>query len=321
MIRLRGVRKVYGPVVALDGVDLDVAAGTIHGVVGPSGAGKSTLVRCLTGLEKPTSGEISLGGQDITALSGAALQKARRRIGMVFQSVNLFEQRTAAANIAYPLTIAGVGRRERTARVAELLDLVGLGDRGGAYPSQLSGGQKQRIGIARALAAHPDVLLCDEPTSALDSGTTVQILDLIRDIRDRTGVTVIIITHEMEVVRRSCDAVTLLSSGKVAESGTLAEVVADPSTRLSHALAPLPPVPDTDLAVVDVFFTSTPGEPTGARVFSLVAELGGDITAGTLETMGTTQVGRIALTAPRGDVERLARGLKEAGLHVEGRNW
>ena len=321
MIRLRDVRKVYGPVTALDGVDLDVAAGTIHGVVGPSGAGKSTLVRCLTGLEKPTSGHITLAGQDLTTLTGTALQKARRRIGMVFQSVNLLEQRTAAANIAYPLKIAGVGKKQRAERVAELLELVGLGDRGGAYPSQLSGGQKQRIGIARALAANPDVLLCDEPTSALDSATTEQILDLIRDIRDRTGVTVIIITHEMEVVRRSCDSVTLLSSGRVAESGTLAEVVSDPSSELSHALAPLPPVPDTDLAVVDVFFTSTPGEPTGARVFALVAELGGDITAGTLETMGSTQVGRIALTAPRGDVERLARGLKDAGLHVKGRNW
>ncbi len=321
MIRLRDVRKVYGEVVALDGVDLDVKTGTIHGVVGPSGAGKSTLVRCLTGLERPTSGEITLAGQNITALTGGALQKARRRIGMVFQAVNLLEQRTAAANIAYPLEIARVSSKERATRVRELLELVGLGDRGGSYPAQLSGGQKQRIGIARALAANPDILLCDEPTSALDSGTTAQILDLIRDIRDRIGVTVVIITHEMEVIRRACDSVTLLSAGKVAESGTLAEVVADPSTRLSHALAPLPPVPDTDLAVVDVFFTSTPGEPTGARVFSLVAELGGDVTAGTLETIGTTQVGRIALTAPRGDVERLARGLREAGLHVQGRNW
>ena len=319
MITLRDVRKVYGDVVALDGVSLEVEQGTIHGIVGQSGAGKSTLVRCLTGLERPTSGSIVLAGQEITSLGETGLRNARRSIGMVFQAVNLFEQRTAAENIAYPLEIAGTPKNEIKARVQELLDLVGLGDRGGAYPTQLSGGQRQRIGIARALAAHPEILLCDEPTSALDSATTAQILDLIRDIRDRLGVTVVIITHEMEVVRRACDSVTLLERGLVAESGRISDVVSDPGTRLSHALVPLPPVPDTDDAVIDVFFTSTPGEPTGSAVFALVAELGGDITAGTFESMGETQVGRIALSAPRGDIERLARGLREAGLHVEGR--
>ncbi len=238
---------------------------------------------------------------------------------MVFQHVNLLDARTAAENIAYPLRIAGVPAAARTARVQELLDLVGLGTRGGAYPSQLSGGQKQRIGIARALANDPDVLLCDEPTSALDAATTRQILGLIRDIRDRIGVTVVIITHEMEVVRQACDAVSLLDHGRVLESGRIADVVADPATRLSHALVPLPPVPDTDKAVLDIFFTSHPGEPTGAQVFDVVARLGGDITAGTFETLGNTQVGRVALSAPHHDVERLARGLREAGLHVEGR--
>lgn len=319
MITLQDVRKVYGNVVALDGVSLHVDKGTIHGIVGQSGAGKSTLVRLLTGLEPPSSGRIELAGQDIAAARGATLRKARRTIGMVFQKVNLFDQRTAAENIAYPLQLAGVPRQQIVARVQELLDLVGLGDRGDAYPAQLSGGQQQRIGIARALAAEPDVLLCDEPTSALDTVTTIAILDLIRDIRDRLGVTVVIITHEMEVVRRACDAVTLLDSGRVAESGPLAEVVADPATRLAHALVPLPPVPATDDAVLDIYFTSKPGEPTGSRVFNVVAELGGDITAATFETLGETQVGRVALSAPHGDVERLARGLRDAGLHVEGR--
>jgi len=320
VITLQDVRKVYGNVVALDGVSLSVEKGTIHGIVGPSGAGKSTLVRCLTGLERPTSGSINLGGQDIAALSDKGLRHARRRIGMVFQHVNLFEQRTAAENIAYPLSIAGTPKAQIRARVQELLDLVGLGDRGGAYPTQLSGGQQQRVGIARALAAEPDVLLCDEPTSALDSTTTAAILDLIRDIRDRLGVTVVIITHEMEVVRRACDAVTLLDHGRVAETGRISDVVADPATRLSRALVPLPPVPDTADAVIDIFFTSTPGEPTVSRVFDVVAKLGGDITAATFETLGTTQVGRVALSAPRGgDVERLARGLKDAGVNVQGR--
>ncbi len=320
VISLREVRKVYGDVVALDGVDLEIEKGTIHGIVGPSGAGKSTLVRCLTGLDRPTSGVIEVAGQNLSEVSESDLRQARRRIGMVFQHVNLFDARTAAENIAYPLRIAGVPAARRAARVQELLDLVGLGNRGGSYPSQLSGGQKQRIGIARALATDPDVLLCDEPTSALDSATTRQILDLIRDIRDRIGVTVVIITHEMDVVRQACDAVSLLDHGRVVESGRIADVVVDPATRLSHALVPLPPVPDTELAVIDVFFTSRPGEPTGARVFDVVAQLGGDVTAGTLETLGDVQVGRIALSAPQHDVERLARGLREAGLHVESRS-
>src|SRR5659263_241694 len=320
VISLREVRKVYGDVVALDGVDLEIEKGTIHGIVGPSGAGKSTLVRCLTGLDRPTSGVIEVAGQNLSEVSESDLRQARRRIGMVFQHVNLFDARTAAENIAYPLRIAGVPAARRAARVQELLDLVGLGNRGGSYPSQLSGGQKQRIGIARALATDPDVLLCDEPTSALDSATTRQILDLIRDIRDRIGVTVVIITHEMDVVRQACDAVSLLDHGRVVESGRIADVVVDPATRLSHALVPLPPVPDTELAVIDVFFTSRPGEPTGARVFDVVAQLGGDVTAGTLETLGDVQVGRIALSARQHDVERLARGLREAGLHVESRS-
>ena len=180
MITLSEVRKVYGDVVALDGVDLEIDKGTIHGIVGPSGAGKSTLVRCLTGLDQPTTGTIEVAGQNLSALGEGALRQARRRIGMVFQHVNLLDARTAAENIAYPMRIAGVPAAERRARVQELLDLVGLGNRGGAYPSQLSGGQKQRIGIARALATDPDVLLCDEPTSALDAATTRQILEIGR---------------------------------------------------------------------------------------------------------------------------------------------
>lgn len=319
MITLTDVRKVYGTVVALDGVSLHVEPGTIHGIVGPSGAGKSTLVRCLTGLERPTSGSIELDGQDIASLNETALRTARRRIGMVFQHVNLFDSRTALENVAYPLRITGTSAKSARARAAELLELVGLSDRANAHPAQLSGGQQQRVGIARALATEPAVLLCDEPTSALDSTTTHAVLDLIRDIRDRIGVTVVIITHEMDVVRRACDSVSLLDHGRVIESGTVSEAAADPATRLSHALVPLPPVPETDDAVIDVFFTSRPGEPTGAQVFRTIAQLGGDITAGTMETLGSTQVGRVALTAPRGSVEALARGLRDAGLHVEGR--
>ncbi|WP_448751870.1 methionine ABC transporter ATP-binding protein, partial [Actinomyces naeslundii] len=187
MISLRDVHKVYRlrsgkEVRALDGLSLDVAPGSIHGIVGTSGAGKSTLVRCLTSLERPTSGQVSVDGQDMTALSAGQLREARRRIGMVFQHANLLDQRTTAQNIAYPLALAGVPGGQRRPIVERMLDLVGLADRGASYPSQLSGGQKQRVGIARALADDPAVLLCDEPTSALDPETTRSILDLIKNV-------------------------------------------------------------------------------------------------------------------------------------------
>ena len=206
MISLRNVHKIYhlrdgSDVRALDGLTLEIPAGSIHGVVGTSGAGKSTLVRCLTALERPTDGEVRVAGQDVTSLSASELRKARRAIGMVFQHANLLEQRTAAQNIAYPLDLAGAQKGQRRGRVSRMLELVGLADRGSSYPAQLSGGQQQRVGIARALADEPAVLLCDEPTSALDPETTRSILDLIRDVRDRLGVTVVIITHE----RRSPD--------------------------------------------------------------------------------------------------------------------
>lgn len=320
MIELDDVRKTYGDVVALDGMDLHVDRGRIHGIVGPSGAGKSTLVRCLTGLERPTSGTIRLAGEDLSDLSESALRSARRRLGMVFQHVNLLDARTAGANIAYPLMIAGASRAEQRARVAELLDLVGLGDRAGAYPAQLSGGQKQRIGIARALAHNPDVLLCDEPTSALDADTTSAILDLIRDIRARTGITVLVITHEMGVVREACDEVTLLADGRAVESGPIERVVSDPASRLSRSLVPLPPVPEDTTGIIDVFFTSSPGRTTGARMFDTIARCGGDVAAGTIETLGGTQVARLAVASAEGRPDALEADLREAGLHVERRS-
>lgn len=328
MISLRGVRKVYGDVVALDGVDLTVDRGVIHGIVGPSGAGKSTLVRCLTGLERPTSGAIELAGKDLTTMGEGALRQARRRIGMVFQHVHLLEARTADANIAYPLAIAKTPKVQRRQRVNELLDLVGLTGRGSAYPAQLSGGQKQRVGIARALATHPDVLLCDEPTSALDSVTTGQILDLIHDIRDRTGVTVVIITHEMDVVRRVCDSVSLLDAGRIAESGRVADVVRDPTTRLSKALVPLPALRAGEHAVLDVFFSAgrparrdgvplgKPG-PGGAEAFALAREHGAVVEAGTFETLGEASVGRIAISVPTHRRAALTQALAGSGFHVE----
>lgn len=326
MISLYDVHKVYAlrggvKVHALDGLTLEVAAGSIHGIVGTSGAGKSTLVRCLTALERPTSGEVRVAGQDMAALGPRELRRARRAIGMVFQHGNLLDSRTTAQNIAYPMALAGVPKGQRHDTVQRMLELVGLADRGASYPAQLSGGQKQRVGIARALADQPAVLLCDEPTSALDPETTRSILELIRDVRDRLGVTVVIITHEMSVVRQICDSVSLLEAGRVVESGTIEEVVSDLDSRLSHELVPTPEVPDSSLrpgdAVIDVALTAHPGQPAAAHVLSLAAEQGADVAGGIFETLGTAQVGRLALTIPATSARSAVAVLREAGVIAE----
>ncbi|MEZ7897185.1 MAG: ATP-binding cassette domain-containing protein [Flaviflexus sp.] len=318
MIKLDAVRKEYPGVVALDGISLEIPDGEIHGIVGQSGAGKSTLIRCLTALEQPTDGHIWVDNKDLSALSPGELRSARRSIGMVFQGGNLLDARTAGQNIAYPLKVAGMDRGHRRERVQELLDLVGLGDRGSSYPSQLSGGQRQRIAIARALAARPSVLLCDEPTSALDTETTGQILDLIKDVRDQTGVTVVIITHEMSVVRETCDAVTLLQKGKIVQSGRVEDIVSDTSSSLSRALIPAPKV-DTiqpGKIILDISFTSQPGEPASSRVLALVAELGADVTAGTFETVGSAQIARLALAVDYSERVRTIAALEAEGITV-----
>ncbi|HEY8717751.1 methionine ABC transporter ATP-binding protein [Pengzhenrongella sp.] len=321
-IQLRALRKVYptkGPdVVALDGIDLSVPRGAIHGIVGRSGAGKSTLIRCLTLLERPTSGTVTVDGQELSGLPEAKLRSARRRIGMVFQHVNLLDSRTIAGNLAYPLEVAGVPRPERAARVAELLGLVGLAERADAYPSELSGGQMQRVGIARALATEPAVLLCDEPTSALDATTTRQILALIRELRDRLGITVLLITHEMAVVREICDSVTLLEGGKVVEDGALGDVVAAYGSRLARELIPIPELPlGEERSLVEVAY-STDDVATHV-VLAAVAELGTgvEIAAGTIETLAGRRVGRLQLDLPAGDLEGALTRLHSAGVFAE----
>ena len=338
MIHLTGVRKVYpvkggNTVVALDGVNLHVTRGSIHGIVGRSGAGKSTLIRCLTALERPTEGSVVVDGLDLATLSGKALRDARRRIGMVFQAANLLDARTASDNIGYPLKLAGVPKEQRRERVEELLDLVGLAGRGGSYPSQLSGGQRQRVGIARALADDPAVLLCDEPTSALDTESTAQILALLKQVRDIAGVTVVVITHEMAVVREICDSVTLLDHGAVAQTGTIAEVVSDPASPLARELVPPPAVehappgadgsPDpgaSGTVLLDVVFTSHPGVPTGATVLHLASSMGADVTAGTFESIGDIQVGRLALTVPSYHADSIIEQLRKNSIHAEVRD-
>ena len=221
MIEIKNLSKEFqtadGTVEALKDVSLTIHDGDIYGIIGMSGAGKSTLVRCINMLERPTEGQVLIDGQDIGALSKAELRKARREITMIFQGFNLLMQRTCLKNICFPLELAGVNKTDAKKRAMELLEMVGLPDKANAYPAQLSGGQQQRIAIARALATEPKVLLCDEATSALDPKTTHSILELIRDINHRLGISVIIITHQMSVVEEICSHVAILDEGRVAE--------------------------------------------------------------------------------------------------------
>lgn len=238
MISVEQLGKIYAgnPRPALDNITLTIPDGAIYGILGRSGAGKSTLIRCLNLLERPTSGRIMLDGRDLMTLTAAELRLQRQRTGMIFQHFNLLHAKTVAENIAVPLEIAGVKKTERLARVAELLALVGLSDRRDAWPSQLSGGQKQRVGIARALAAKPDYLLCDEATSALDPKTTGSILALLDDINRQLGLTIVLITHELEVVKSICHHAALLEHGRVVESGALGQLLLDPSSKLRSQL-------------------------------------------------------------------------------------
>lgn len=229
MIRLVDVHKHYpgSGGAALAGVSLTVAPGEVFGVIGQSGAGKSTLIRLINALERPSAGRVEIDGVDIAALDAAGLRAMRRRIGMIFQSFGLLSSRTVAANIAFPLKLAGLPQAERDARAAELIARVGLSDHAHKYPAQLSGGQKQRVGIARALATRPDILLCDEATSALDPETTRAVLALLRELNQELGLTIVLITHEMAVVRAVCDHVAVLEAGLIVETGTVTDVFAD----------------------------------------------------------------------------------------------
>ncbi len=238
MIKLEKIGKRYpgSAAPALTDISLTINAGTVFGIVGRSGAGKSTLLRCLNWLEQPTSGRVIINGQDISQLSVKQLRQQRQQTGMIFQHFNLLHSRTVNDNIDLPLEIAGVPVNERQERVAALLKRVGLEKFGHAWPSQLSGGQKQRVGIARALAAEPAYLLCDEATSALDPETTREILDLLADIQQQLNITVVLITHEMAVVKQICHGAALLEQGRLIESGTLAEIMANKEGRLRQML-------------------------------------------------------------------------------------
>lgn len=213
----------------LKGINLNVKKGDIYGIVGFSGAGKSTLVRCMNRLEEPDSGSVKIGGSIITDLNKKQLNEERKKIGMIFQQFNLFDSKTVSENIAYPLKLDGMNKLRIEERISELLALVGLQDKRDAYPGELSGGQKQRVGIARALANNPDVLLSDEATSALDPLTTISVLDLLKEINEKLGITIILITHELEVIKYTCNQMAVMENGELLESGSVQDIFQRPS--------------------------------------------------------------------------------------------
>ncbi|MDQ0322006.1 D-methionine transport system ATP-binding protein [Pararhizobium capsulatum DSM 1112] len=336
VVRVEDLTMVYdqkaGPV--LDKVSLSVEEGDIHGIIGRSGAGKSTLVRCLNRLVVPTSGRIEVSGHDITRLSGADLRGARRDIGMIFQHFSLMSSRTAADNVALPLEIAGISKEEIRKRIPVLLDLVGLSNKADAYPVELSGGQKQRVGIARALALDPKVLLSDEATSALDPETTEQILSLLKDINRRLGLTIVLITHEMEVVRAIASHVTVLEHGQVVESGPTFDVFAFPkspvarsflSSIVAHELPPqvagrLSPEPSSDTApVLRIVFTGEAAEEPVVADLAVKFGIRASILHGRIDYIDERPLGILTLLLPEAAdrVPAILAHLSSLGLHGE----
>lgn len=325
MIVVEQLSKRYADAAApaLQDVSLTVNDGSIFGIIGKSGAGKSTLIRCLNLLERPTTGRILLDGQDLTLLNEQQLRQQRQRIGMIFQNFNLLHARNVSDNIAVPLQIAGIGRDQRKKRVAELLDLVGLSDKARAFPSQLSGGQKQRVGIARALAAHPHYLLSDEATSALDAETTASILALLRDINRQLGLTIVLITHELEVVKSICDSAALLAKGRVLESGPLQQLISAPGSLLGQALLPdcggnqeTGVIPVAELTFFDSLLAS-PVLSALARQHAVgVTLFGGGIASIAGQRVGRLRVG---FTPPPGgvDLREVMQFLNQNGVKAE----
>ena len=327
VVELRDVSKVYPPtvkggaeVVAIDGISLTVDAGDVYGIIGYSGAGKSTLVRLINALERSTTGEILVNGQDIARLPERELRPVRLGIGMIFQQFNLLGSRTVAANVGYPLEVARQPKDERTARVAEMLDFVGLSDKARAYPDQLSGGQKQRVGIARALAGNPKVLLSDEATSSLDPETTDSILELVKDLNVQLGLTVLLITHEMEVVKRICHSAALLEAGRIVESGNIIDLLNTAGSKISHALFPLgESMGAQGNTVIEIMYAGQLAEEPIVAKLSREFGIDVNILGAAVEVVGGTRVARMRLELP-GNADRNSAPitrLRDSGLFVE----
>ncbi len=329
MIRLEGVTKRYhsaaGERVALDAVDLTVERGQVFGVVGRSGAGKSTLIRTINRLETPDAGRVFVGDQEITALNPAELRAARRRIGMIFQHFNLLNAKTIEENVAFPLRLEGRPGAEIERRTAELLERLGLAEHARKHPAQLSGGQKQRVGIARALACGPDVLLCDEATSALDPETTDDILSLLDGLNRELGLTIVLITHQMEVVRRVCDRVAVLKDGRLVEEGATADVFLHPKSPVTQAMLAEGEGGETyDASVVPVggrvakltFRGGATYEPELSRVARSVG-VDYSILSGRISRIRGEPYGQLVVVFTGGDADAAMAQLTARGVTVE----
>ena len=322
MIEIKHLSKTFGvsggTVDALKDITLTIPDGEIYGIIGMSGAGKSTLVRCINMLERPTAGDILIDGKSMTELSQKELREKRRDITMIFQGFNLLMQRNCLKNVCFPLELAGVKKAEAEKRAAELLELVGLGDKFKSYPAQLSGGQQQRVAIARALATHPKILLCDEATSALDPQTTQSILSLIRDIHDRLGITVIIITHQMSVVEQICTRVAILDGGEVAEEGTVSDVFSSPKSEAAKRLVypegyQNPVMSGEDGAVIRVVFNGANATETPLIAKMAIEEnIAASILAASTRSIGDKAYGNMLLGISGGK-EQTQRALDYLG--------
>jgi len=321
LIQLQHISKVYEGatrVEALKDISLDVKEGEIFGIIGQSGAGKSTLIRCINMLEAPTSGSVIVNGTDLTTLSKSDLRKARKDIGMIFQHFNLLSSRTVYDNVAFPLELQGLSKSEIKERITPILDIVGLTERMNNYPSQLSGGQKQRVGIARALASNPKVLLCDEATSALDPQTTESILKLLKDINEKMGLTIVLITHEMHVIREICDRVAVIEGGVILEEGSTVEVFTHPRENTTKEFISsvvsdnLPPEALEHLELHDQWIAGTfTGQSTDEPVVAgLVRRFNLDVSIlfGGIDYIQNTCVGRLIVIL-NGDPENAQEGL------------
>ncbi len=324
-IEIRGLCKDYpipgGEVHALSNISLTIDKGDIYGIIGMSGAGKSTLIRCLNRLDTPTDGQIFIDGENILAMSKQQLRQTRRRMAMIFQQFNLLMQKSVARNVRYPLEIAGVPKKQANERVIELLKIVGLEDKASAYPAQLSGGQKQRVAIARALASDPEMLLCDEATSALDPMTTQSILSLLQKINRELGITVVLITHEMAVIRQICNKVAILDGGKLAEQGTVDDVFMHTKSAAGRRLfgilpeqEEIPPQP----AIRIVFDGEAAEKPI---ISKLVKDCGLDVNilSADIRQLNQKAYGQMLIARPQDpeDVKRVMEYLALEGLTVE----
>ncbi len=329
MIRLVNVNKQYGELQAVDNISLEIPSNTIFGIIGKSGAGKSTLVRLISLLERADSGEIYYGDSRVDTLTGKLLRNQHKKIGMIFQNFNLFASRTAAGNIAYPLEIAGIPKRSIAAKINEMLQVVGLEGRGDARVSTLSGGQKQRVAIARALAVSPDILFCDEATSALDPQTTRSILELLKRLQKDMNLSVVMITHQMEVVRDCCQQVAVIDNGAVAETGSVREIFSAPKSEVTKDfLMHINPLNPEDTQLIrwsksgGAYTLRFSGELTSEPVLSKISRDYGiefNICAGGMQKVGDTVVGTLFVDI-NGSPENMQKAfayLNQNGIKVE----